>query len=54
MMMFKVERLEDGEIFVAYGVRNNKNGCPHFLIYDEMNGSWYWDSAKYYKPYNGV
>lgn len=54
MMMFKVERLEDGEIFVVYGVRNDKNGYPHFLIYDEMNRSWSWDSAKYYKPYGGV
>ena len=34
MMMFKVERLEDGEIFVVYGVRNDKNGYPHFLILD--------------------
>ena len=32
----------------VYNVRNDKNGYPHFLIYE--NGEWKYVSAKYFVP----
>ena len=33
---------------MVFAVRNDKNGYPHFLLYE--NGQWLWRSAKYYEP----
>lgn len=32
----------------VYNVRDDKNGYPHFLIYE--NGEWKYVSAKYFVP----
>lgn len=32
----------------VYNVRDDKNGYPHFLIYE--NGEWKYVSAKYFAP----
>lgn len=32
----------------VYSVRDDKNGYPHFLIYE--NGEWKYVSAKYFVP----
>lgn len=32
----------------VYNVREDKNGYPHFLIYE--NGEWKYVSAKYFVP----
>ena len=32
----------------VYNVRDDKNGYPHFLIYE--NGEWKYVSAKYFIP----
>ncbi len=34
----------------VYNVRDDKNGYPHFLIYE--NGEWKYMSAKYFAPNN--
>lgn len=34
----------------VYKVRDDKNGYPHFLIYE--NGEWKYMSAKYFAPNN--
>ena len=36
------------KIFKVYKIKNNKNGYPNFLIYDE--NQWKWLSAKHFKP----
>ena len=36
------------KIFKVYKIKNNKNGYPTFLIYDE--NQWKWLSAKHFKP----
>ena len=34
--------------FKVYKIKNNNNGYPTFLIYDE--NQWKWLSAKHFKP----
>lgn len=34
----------------VYNVRDDKNGYPHFLIYEDKQ--WRYVSAKYFIPYN--
>ena len=34
----------------VYAVRDDKNGYPHFLIYEK--GEWKYVSAKYFTPNN--
>lgn len=36
----------DYELVEVYAVRDDKNGYPHFLIYE--NGEWKYKSAKYF------
>lgn len=36
----------------VYNVRDDKNGYPHFLIYED--GEWKYVKAKRFKPYEGV
>lgn len=31
-----------------YSVRNDRNGYPHFLVFDK--GQWKWESAKHFSP----
>lgn len=44
----KVQHKETKVKYTVYGVRNDKNGYPQFLIYD--SGSWKWLSAKHFEP----
>ena len=48
--MFKVCRKDNVsfECFEVYAIRDDKNGYPHFLIYD--NGEWKYVSAKHFAP----
>lgn len=39
---------DTGKVYAVYSIRNDKNGYPHFLIYDREQ--WLWRSAKYYAP----
>lgn len=36
--------------YTVYAVRDDSNGYPHFLIYD--NDAWLWISAKHFRPKN--
>lgn len=36
----------DYEVAEVFAVRDDKNGYPHFLIYE--NGEWKYKSAKYF------
>jgi len=31
-----------------YSVRNDRNGYPHFLVFEK--GEWRWVSAKHFEP----
>lgn len=37
-----------GKTVIAYSVRTDNNGYPHFLIY--YDNRWLWISAKYFEP----
>lgn len=50
-MKFKVERLQDGEIFYVYDIKYDKDGYIFFLIYDDVDFVWTWVNAKYFRPY---
>ena len=38
------------KIYKVISIRNDKNGFPHFLIYEK--NSWIWKSAKYFELIN--
>lgn len=39
------------QIFLIYDIKNNKNGYPHFLVYNFYNNNeWTWISAKHFQP----
>ena len=48
--MFKVFKKDNVsyESFEVYAIRDDKNGYPHFLIYED--GEWKYVSAKYFAP----
>lgn len=45
--MFSVIRKKDEKLFFVYAITNDKNGYPHFLIFDNQ---WTWKSAKFFVP----
>ena len=48
--MFKVRSKETGEVYKVYSVKNDKNGYPHFLVYDyHWRDEWSWVSAKHFE-----
>lgn len=48
--MFKVRDKTTNEVYTVYQVRNDKNGYPHFLVYDyHCQEEWAWISAKHFK-----
>ena len=46
--LFMVSRKTDGLTVSVYAVRDDKNGYPHFLTYED--GQWKYRSAKHYIP----
>lgn len=44
--IFQCINKDNGKPVNVYNVRNDKNGYPQFLIYD--NGIWYYKSAKFF------
>ena len=48
MSLFIVSAFHAGRRVEVYAVRNDKNGYPQFLVYE--NNQWHWRSAKYYAP----
>lgn len=46
-LIFFVKNKTTEKIYKVIAVRNDKNGFPHFLIYE--NKSWIWKSAKYFE-----
>lgn len=52
--MFKLWKISEDEEYeesvTVYAVRDDKNGYPYFLIYE--NGGWKYVSAKYFTPLN--
>lgn len=36
--------------FVVRSIRDDVCGYPQFLIYDFVDGAWYWKSAKNFEP----
>lgn len=44
--MFKVWK--NGESRIVYAVRDDRDGYPHFLIYED--GEWKYVSAKHFEP----
>lgn len=48
--MFKVRSKKTGEVYKVYSVKNDKNGYPHFLVYDyHWQEEWSWVSAKHFE-----
>ena len=47
-MLFQVKRKQDQKIFNVFSVKDDKNGFPQFLIYE--NRAWKWQSAKQFQP----
>ncbi len=45
---FKIFNSDNFKTYTCYAVRDDSNGYPHFLIYD--NNQWIWISAKHFKP----
>lgn len=44
--LFMVSKKSDGQIVNVYAVRNDKNGYPHFLIYED--NEWKYVKAKHF------
>lgn len=45
--IFFVKKKTTEQIYKVVSIRNDKNGFPHFLIYE--NKVWIWKSAKYFE-----
>ena len=50
MNCFNVYRKTNNELVYVYAVRDDKNGYPHFLIYE--NNEWKYVKSKYFVPIN--
>ena len=48
---FKVVDKETDLVVHVYGIRDDKKGFPHFLIYED--NQWKYKSAKLYMPIAG-
>ena len=46
--LFKVCRKSDDMVVGVYAVRDDKNGYPHFLIFEEKE--WKYVKAKHFVP----
>lgn len=47
--MFKAYYLPMQEYVTVYGVNDDNNGYPHFLVY--LDRQWRYISAKYFSPF---
>ena len=52
MMRLMLYGKDSYEQYPVYDIQRDKNGYPHFLIYDK--GQWVYRSAKYFQPYSPV
>lgn len=49
--MFKVRRTFNHKlIYTVYAVQQLESGLTQFLLWNEMNQKWMWDSASQYEP----
>lgn len=46
--LFWVRTKDDPRVVKVYGVTDDSNGYPKFLVRE--NNQWKWRSAKYYQP----